>query len=503
MARSLVIGCLLFVSPLVARAQWGMGNEPAARSRARPVVAPGPRVVFDLLAFKGSQNNSGGPAALGDSTRMDLYLAVDCNSLEFLYAIDKYVADYSVTIQVLTKSNLILDRYEAYTVLETTSEHRARVHSRQSRADARQISFMLLPGNEYTMRLSVQDYSSHASFDTSFDVTVKDFGLPFPTMSDVIIYRDRIGMRGGSPTMVVPSIGPDVSSLAEGQAADRSSVASGLFAELYNMPADSTLGIVTEVLRTNGQGDNATPQLASRMTMVLHIPPANRSTNTAPASIPVTQLFMPVSFEGLWAGPYAMHTYILPNARDTGLEDPSVLGTRAIASAQREIIVAIASGIPISAGDLDQAIAQLGVIASGVEWDSLNRARTPEEKRDAILDFWKKKNPAFGLHASPEAGNRAMEVFYSRVDYANAHFGTTFQAGWKSDRGRVYIELGPPDAIDSHPEGYTQAYGGLQMPYEIWDYSRLGQRYTFVDEYMLGDYRLRGAQPPEGTFIWE
>ena len=52
-------------------------------------------------------------------------------------------------------------------------------------------------------------------------------------------------------------------------------------------------------------------------------------------------------------------------------------------------------------------------------------------------------------------GNQPMEVFYSRVEYANTHFGTGQQA-WKSDRGRVYIALGAPDAIDSHPDEMMQ-----------------------------------------------
>jgi GWxTD domain-containing protein len=206
-----------------------------------------------------------------------------------------------------------------------------------------------------------------------------------------------------------------------------------------------------------------------------------------------------------------LHIYILPSERDTVLSDPSALATRAIISAKRDILVSTAWGIPISVGnladdaDLDHAIEQLGVIATGAEWDSLSSAHTPEQKRNAILDFWRKKNPSrMSPHAANENENPAMEVFYSRVEYANSHFGTTFQAGWKSDRGHVYIALGPPDMIDSHPEAsMRQAYGGLQKPYEIWQYSGSNLRYTFVDEYMLGDYRLHGAPPQEGTFIWE
>ncbi len=511
MVRSILFICILLAVSSPSLAQWGTGDGMRERL-ARAIPAPGsivgdaPRVVFDLLAFKRSANApgrfAGGPS---DSTRMDLYFAVDYNSLEFLYAIDKYVADYSVTIQIMTGGNLILDRYEAYTVLESTIEHHARTQYAQSRADAQQISFLLTPGTAYTMRLSVQDHASRNSFDTSFDFNVKDLGGSSPSMSDLMIYRDRSGSR------IVPSIGPDVSSMTGRSSLDEQADYSskGIFAELYNMPADSTVGIVTEIVSAHSGNALDTGSFVSRATTTLPIAPANSAARTAPASTPVTPLFAPVSFDGVWTGYYWLHTFVLPSARDTSLNDLSTLETRAITSAKRKILVTIAQGIPISAGDLDRAIEQLGVIATGAEWDSLSHARTPRQKRDAILDFWRKKNAPSSMLASSNSENRAMEVFYSRVEYANAHFGTTFQAGWKSDRGRVYIAYGPPDLIDSHPEGYEasstmrQAYGGLQAPYEVWQYSTQGMRYIFVDEYMLGDYRLRGAFPPEGTFVWQ
>lgn len=506
MVRSLVIGCLLVVSFSISRAQWGgLGGGAGGEQKPAPMAAPGPRVVFDLLAFKQEGTNP-----IADSTRMDLYLAVDYNSLEFLYAIDKYFADYSVTVQIMAKGNLLLDRYAAYTVLEPVVDHRDRVQYKENRADAQQLSFLLPPGTAYTMRLSVRDHASRTAdrssgFDTSFDFNVRDFAgnerSSTPSMSDLMMYRERIKMS------VVPSIGPDVTSLDDRSSTNRPS--SGIFAELYNMPADSTLGIVSEIVPIHGGRSDDKNSYISREATTLHIVASNvvRSTASisdhAPPSIPVTPLFAPVSFDGLWTGYYTLHTYVLPSAQDTVLTDPTALETRAITSAERPVSVTIAQGIPIASGDLDQAIEQLGVIATGSEWDSLSRARTSEQKRDAILDFWRKKNGLSVYGLSHAHASRAMEVFYSRVEYANAHFGTSFQAGWKSDRGHVYIALGPPDLIDSHPQGIAQAYGGLQAPYEAWQYSSRNLRYTFVDEYMLSDYRLRGAFPPEGTFFWQ
>ena len=476
----------------------------AGNRGGRMLLRRSPRVALDLLDFQPSRGQSSFP----DSTRMDLYLAVDYHTLEFLFAqegpeaVDGYVANYSVTAQVMKQGNLIVDRYEPYIVLESMAEHAALLQTGLDRADAEQLSFLLAPGTGYSMRLTVRDRASQYAFDTSFDFTVKEFDETNPAMSDLMIYRNRNGMH------VTPSIGPDVASLARMTRKDGASGSSGLFAELYNMPAGMsghprTLGIVSEILRVPKDKSDTAQRVVSRAVTTLAIPPSNSPASTGPPSIPVTPLFAPISFDGLWMGRYTLYTYVLPSARDTSLTDPAVLERHAITSAKRDLEVSVARGIPIAAGDLDQAIEQLRVIATGSEWDSLSSARTSEEKRNAILDFWRKKG-----RYSNTGSNRAMEVFYSRVEYANAHFGTTFQAGWKSDRGRVYIALGPPDIIDSHPEGYTSAFGGVPRPYEIWEYTSLAdrsldERYVFVDEYIVGDYRLRGALPPEGTFIWE
>jgi len=69
------------------------------------------------------------------------------------------------------------------------------------------------------------------------------------------------------------------------------------------------------------------------------------------------------------------------------------------------------------------------------------------------------------------------------VRHANEHF-SVLGPGWRSDRGRIYIQHGPPDQIESHPFN-------LDTPaYEIWIYLRLGRRYVFVDYDGYGRFEL-------------
>ena len=71
---------------------------------------------------------------------------------------------------------------------------------------------------------------------------------------------------------------------------------------------------------------------------------------------------------------------------------------------------------------------------------------TDDEREEFIEQFWLRRDPTPG---TPE--NEFKDEHYRRIAYANLHFPTaTGKAGWKTDRGRIYIVYGPPDEIDDH-----------------------------------------------------
>jgi len=120
-----------------------------------------------------------------------------------------------------------------------------------------------------------------------------------------------------------------------------------------------------------------------------------------------------------------------------------------------------------------------------------------DEERDNFIElFWLRRNPN---PDSPE--NEYREEHYRRIAYANEHFAAG-KPGWKTDRGRIYIEFGKPDDIDAHPSGgdYNRPMeeGGGQTstyPFEIWHYRYLegiGDNIDieFVDTCMCGDYHM-------------
>ena len=79
---------------------------------------------------------------------------------------------------------------------------------------------------------------------------------------------------------------------------------------------------------------------------------------------------------------------------------------------------------------------------------------TPEEQRaaeklqlvsdfrDFVNAFWQRRDPSPGT-----AENELRTAFEQRLVYVNQHFGSPETAGYLSDRGRIYILLGPPERI--------------------------------------------------------
>ena len=80
--------------------------------------------------------------------------------------------------------------------------------------------------------------------------------------------------------------------------------------------------------------------------------------------------------------------------------------------------------------------------------------------------------------------------YYNRVNYSMQHYNTykKWKDGWKSDRGMVYILMGPPDYIDHNPH----ATGS--NPYDVWYYYFPKRFYVFIDQNGMGDYRLQNMQ---------
>jgi GWxTD domain-containing protein len=115
-----------------------------------------------------------------------------------------------------------------------------------------------------------------------------------------------------------------------------------------------------------------------------------------------------------------------------------------------------------------------------------------QQRQQFIQQFWSRRDPAGG------PPNAFREEHYRRIAFANDRFGFANTVGWRTDRGRIYIQFGAPDQTEDHP--------AASIPSERWRYryiEGLGNDVTmeFVDPAKNGEYRMTMDPGAKGTEI--
>ena len=128
--------------------------------------------------------------------------------------------------------------------------------------------------------------------------------------------------------------------------------------------------------------------------------------------------------------------------------------------------------------DIDSAIKQLKYIAPLHEINQMLNTEDSDKKEKLFNEFWASRDPT----PSTEV-NELKKEYYSRIAFVNKNFSDS-REGWLTDRGEVYIVLGPPDDIKRYPNMIES------KPYEVWNYYRFGENLIFVGETGLGNFRL-------------
>ena len=120
-------------------------------------------------------------------------------------------------------------------------------------------------------------------------------------------------------------------------------------------------------------------------------------------------------------------------------------------------------------------------IATSKEINQYAQLTTLIGKRKFLYNFWKRRDP------NPSTPENEFEIKYKkRIRFADRKFGILNRAGYKTDRGRIYLTYGPYDEIDRYPnESNTK-------PYEIWYYNSIEGGVIFVFANLTGysDYEL-------------
>lgn len=97
------------------------------------------------------------------------------------------------------------------------------------------------------------------------------------------------------------------------------------------------------------------------------------------------------------------------------------------------------------------------------------QALSDSGKEAWLADFWPRHN---------------LAEFARRMDVADQRFHRTKLSGVKTDRGRIYVKYGEPDAIEQH------VIETDVRPREYWRYYNTGDAFVFIDMRGDGNYRL-------------
>lgn len=140
-------------------------------------------------------------------------------------------------------------------------------------------------------------------------------------------------------------------------------------------------------------------------------------------------------------------------------------------------------------------------LATADEKRAYEKALDENKRRAFIDDFWQRRDPTPG-----DARNEYRELVQGRIAFADYYFGSGEVRGSLTDRGKIFLLLGKPGAIENRRFRPSDGELSLQGEYdfgeatlEVWRYPRAllpvsvptaGVSYLFVTHKRLGDHML-------------
>ncbi len=137
-------------------------------------------------------------------------------------------------------------------------------------------------------------------------------------------------------------------------------------------------------------------------------------------------------------------------------------------------------------GTLNEMAAAAVYLMNGEERRTMDSAGSADERRRLFDRFW------LSLVSDRQMAAELIRKYYSRVEEANRLF-SSFKEGWKTDRGMVYVILGPPETVERFYDRESWYYNHPGSESENhWQFRRVQfapEQFT-MDDYLL----LRGVQ---------
>ena len=129
--------------------------------------------------------------------------------------------------------------------------------------------------------------------------------------------------------------------------------------------------------------------------------------------------------------------------------------------------------------EIDEEFKMATYIASDDERNFYKKLNDIGSKRKFVYEFWAKKDPVKATMT-----NELRTAYLQKIEEANQRFRSYTRAGWRTDRGRVFILYGEPSDIEEN-YGTPDTYN-----HEIWEYDGIegGVEFVFVDFQEFGEF---------------
>lgn len=386
---------------------------------------------FDAICFKSTENDT--------LSRIDVFAVIPYSTLSFIKSNSKYFAEYQITYTLKDS----LDK-----IIQSKTFNKQVVETEQletlgfSAKFTENYFYFQVPEGKYSVEVSLYDKNSNQNYIKRRTTNTLNFARFDCALSGIMFLSDIEESNG--EYKITPFLSDNLGNVDK----------IFLFVEIYQKTfKHKTIDFVYQILNPKGKE-------------VFRSPRFKFSVND------LDQIFLPLNKSNLKEGSYILKLFAL---RPSESSDSIFKETEILSVSERtfEITPSIINQV---LANIDKSIRQLKYVAYQSDIDYINQAPTQEEKTRRFLEFWKKLDPT----PSTEF-NEAFEEYYERIYYANTQFKSYIE-GWQTDRGMVYVVLGPPATIQK------QTDFNYNRNYEIWNYTT--RTFIFIDYSGFGDYRL-------------
>ncbi len=387
---------------------------------------------FDAIVFEGKNI---------DSCRIDCFIVLPYDKLNFLFNDEFYSAGYDAEILVYdsTGNKVYEEKYE-----RAIRENDYFVTKGGTGKFDYSQKIIYLPNGKYRIKAVISDKFNKQLYEKSRSLTAIPFSKFDIALSGILLVSSIEEVNGRFK--ITPHISDNIGNLNDNYFT---------FLEIYsNSTKLDSIDLVWEIL------DSKEEVIAQGV---------RKRFST---SLKKKQAFLQIPpIEEMTSGSYIVKVIALKpdTTYDYKIDDY-------LAVAQRTIkCLRTFSGTILS--DINIAVKQLRYIAYQQEIEYIEDGKTLQEKQLRFEQFWKKKDP------SPNTDrNEMFDDYYQRIDYANKNF-RSYTEGWLTDKGMVYIVFGPPVSVERQ-----QGYGDGKV-FERWIY-RNNREFIFADNSGFGDFRL-------------